>query len=206
MAQSYPDLEDVGRRWQRHWNIDGLSELTMGGLWVLWGVAFGLPKLLPEGGWTKVYWSFAPLVLMASGAASSWVMKRLKEKFTYRRAGYAAPAEARPLVRISVAGLAAGIAAGVALLARRGAPEELAAPALALVLAAALLVPVIRWRLTHFAVLSGIALVLSFVLGAAPLPLDSGMIAVLLTMGTASMVVGWIRLRRFLRLPPGDAE
>ncbi|HBY59672.1 MAG TPA: hypothetical protein DEH78_07600 [Solibacterales bacterium] len=207
MTQSYPDLKDVERRKSRYWNVDGLPELIMGGLWVLWGVAFGLPKVLPAGEWQQWYWMFVPLLLMCSGFLSNWVTRRLKERFTYPRAGYAAFAPPSVPKKALAALLSCGIAGTVAALALRGgAPGTLAAPGVALFLALALLFPMVTMKLPHYAILSAASVALAIVFIVFQVEFDWGMLWLLLGMGAASMAVGGYRLRVFLRTPAPGAE
>ena len=205
MATNAPNLADVERRPQRYWNADGLPELTMGVLWVTWGGALGLPELLPPGDWLRWYWMFIPLVLVGGGLAATWATKRLKERYTFPRGGYVAWPEPGPLARLAVVGIAMAVAAGVAALASLSRTEGLrflAAPTCAMVLAAGFLVPVVRWRLTHYLILSAASLGLCFAILRLRLGLEHGMILLFLAMGVISAVLGLVRLQTYLRSHP----
>ena len=81
-------LNAISQRPLRTINADGIPELVMGIQWLLWSVLIGIPELVPRGEWWRPYWMIVPFVLTASGLAAPWVTKRLKERFSYRRAGY----------------------------------------------------------------------------------------------------------------------
>ena len=49
------NLREIENRPHRYWNVDGLPEIVMGALWVLWGLAFLSPDLFLKGGWTNVH-------------------------------------------------------------------------------------------------------------------------------------------------------
>lgn len=202
---AYPDLNEVARRPQQYWNADGLPELIMGGLWILWGVALGLPRLLPRGAWEMYYWMAVPAVLVIGGVASNWLTKKLKERFTYPRGGYVRFPDPAPLMMIVSVLLAAAIASGLAVLVVKAKTQgipDLAAPACGVLLAAAMLIPALRWRLPHLLVLSGASLIAAVLIGQAGLTLEPGMISLFLSLGAVSMILGAIRLRLFLHSHP----
>lgn len=209
MTDQFPDLRDVERRPQRYWNADGLPEITMGALWILWGAALGIPEALPPGDWLKWYWMTVPLILVVGGLSAGWITKKVKAKLTFPRAGYVAWPEPGPLQRIVPALLAMAVAAGVVALVVKGDNQtmrEMAAPACGLLLAAAFLIPVMRWQLTHCLILSAASLVLSLVMIRARLGLERGMILLFLGLGPVSVLTGAFRLRAFLRRHPLPAE
>lgn len=82
------NLDELSRRPLRALHADGIPEFIMGLTWLLWGILLGTPYLLPRGPWWKTYWMITPWVLVCSGFLSQWAMKRLKERWSYRRAGY----------------------------------------------------------------------------------------------------------------------
>ena len=85
----YPDLAEVERRPRRYWNLDGIPEFIMGGLWVVWGFAFLVSSYLPGGSRiARVYSMVFPMILVVSALGSNWLAKQLKKKYTFPRAGY----------------------------------------------------------------------------------------------------------------------
>ncbi len=84
------DLTDIERRPQRYWNMDGLPELMMGVLWIVWGGAWLLGERIPRGGVYNAFWMFVPALLALSGFAVVWATRALKARITFPRAGYVA--------------------------------------------------------------------------------------------------------------------
>ncbi len=113
------DLDDLSSRPLRAIHADGISELVMGLTWLLWGSLIGLPQIMPRGAWWTPYWIVVPLLLVSSGFASQWAIKRLKERWTYRRGGYVQPNPpthgklwAIPLITMVSAAVVAGFLTG----------------------------------------------------------------------------------------------
>ena len=120
------DLEEVRSRSQRYWNVDGLPELMMGLVWMLWGGAWLFGQSLPRGVVWNVYWMFTPLLLVFSGVASVWATKKLKARITFPRAGYVewnAPTRAQRLTAAAVAVVAASVVVALITRSRTEAPR-----------------------------------------------------------------------------------
>lgn len=205
----YTDLAEVEGRPLRYWYLDGIPDLVLGAVWILWGVAFLIPNYLPKGSWLGIYWSIVPAILVASGVAANWLTKKLKTKYTFPRAGYVEfnePSRSQLLTGILLACLIAAALAGVIALARTHDIADLSAPGLGALMAGAFLVVSKRRRLRHWVWLSAAALVLGLALY--PLKLGwMGMQWVLVVIGTASVVVGALRLRAFLKtVPPAGRD
>jgi len=203
----YPELVEVERRGVRYWNADGLPEIVMGGLWVLWAAAFLLPEYRISGGWRGIYWTIAPFLLVGSGFASLWLTKKLKSKYTFPRAGYVEwkePSRAHHLLAALLAGAVAAGLAGLIFSGRTDKMEDLAAPGFGALLAGALLIASRRQHLPHFLWLSAAALMLGFALY--PLHLGwKGMLWLMLATGVEMALAGSLRFRSFLRsVPPAS--
>ncbi|NWF84818.1 MAG: hypothetical protein HXY18_13430 [Bryobacteraceae bacterium] len=82
------DLDEISRRPLRAMHADGIPEFIMGLTWLFWGLMLGIPQIVPKGAWWKPYWLVVPWLLALSGFAAQWAMKRLKERWSYRRTGY----------------------------------------------------------------------------------------------------------------------
>jgi len=108
----YPDLNEVERRSKRYWTLDGIPEIVMGGIGILWGAAYLVPEFLPKD--SRIVHAYSEsiwLVLIASALAANWVMKKLKNKYTFPRAGYVQFHEPKKSQRILTAALGGLIAA-----------------------------------------------------------------------------------------------
>ena len=169
------DLRDAEHRAQRYWTIDGLPELSMGALWIVWGAAFLAGEALPRGPAWNVYWMFTPAVLAFSGVAAVWTIKRLKARITFPRTGYVEWKEP-------------------------GRPQRLLTAAVA-ILSLGFLVASVRQRAPYLLALAAVALTLAVVFGTVASGWDS-VNWTFIALGAAAVVVGAIRLRIFLRTHP----
>jgi hypothetical protein len=197
MAQA--ELHELEQRPQRYWNVDGIPELVMGGLWLLWGGAFLIGEALPRGWVGVVYYLTVPLVLALSGFAGRRLVTRLKERVTYPRTGYVDyPASAR---RACVITGALAIAAAATLVVFAVSAERLAAPAVGVVLCLMFLVMSLRQRAPHLLALAAVALILGVAGGVVQLGWSS-LNWLFVGMGLAAASVGGFRLCRYLKANP----
>ena len=199
------DLKSIERRPMQYWNVDGLPELVMGLLWIVWGGAWLVGLALPRGKVWSVYWSLAPVLLILTAAASTWAIKKLKARITFPRAGYVewqAPTSGQRLAGMSVAAVTAAAVVALVTLSRRVSDlASLAAPGMGVLLSLAFVLASRTQRAPHLLLLAALSLVLGFVFGA----LDPGWDALnwmLLVLGAAMMIVGAVRLRLFLLKNP----
>jgi len=84
----HSQIDELSQRPLRTINTDGIPELVVGAQMLLCGVLIGIPEIIPKGQWWRPFWMIIPFVLMASVLAAPWITKRLKERLSYRRAGY----------------------------------------------------------------------------------------------------------------------
>jgi len=199
----YPDLKEIERRPRQYWNADGLPDLMIGALWIVWGAAFLLPDLLPPGEWMRYYWMLVAPILIGGGAASNWAIKRVKERLTFPRTGYVEWTEPGFLQKTVPALLAAGVAAGVVLLVRQEQSiGTVVAPAVALILAMAFLAASVWQKLPHYLWSAGMSLTLALVFASSRMSLARGLECLFLVLGALSVLIGALRLRAYLRRNP----
>jgi hypothetical protein len=201
------DLRDLERRSARYWSEDGLPELALGALWILWGAAWLVGNALPRGLLWNLYWIITPAALALSAAAAVWATKRLKARITFPRAGYVAwkaPTGRQRLVAAAVA--VAGASAAVVLIqaGRASGVERATAPALGVLLSLGFLVASLTQRVPLLLALAGVALVLGLAAGSLVIGW-SGANWMLVGMGAAAIAAGAVRLRRFLARNPIEA-
>lgn len=208
MAQSI-DLPDLERRSVKYWNEDGLPELIMGLLWVLWGGAWLVGSTLPGGPVRNTYWMFTPVLLALSGVAAVSLTKKLKARVTFPRTGYVRwkePTRSQRLLTAAVAVVAAAAITAIVAKARAGGLETVAAPGVGVILGVGFLVASLTQRAPHLLALGGVALALGLAFGA----LDAGWGAMnwmFVALGIATTLMGAARFRRFLaRHPAGIHE
>jgi ABC-type multidrug transport system fused ATPase/permease subunit len=198
------DLREIERRPTRYWNVDGLPELMMGLLWILWGGSWFFGQSLPRGAAWNVYWMFTPALLVLSGLASIWATKRLKTRITFPRTGYVdwkEPTHGQRLIAAAVAMVTAALLTALLMRARARGIEHVVSPAMGVLLSLAFVVASLTQRAPHLLALAGVALVLGLAFGG----LNAGWQAtnwMLIGMGTAMCLSGAVRLRLFLKRSP----
>ncbi len=204
------DLRDLEERPKRYWNVDGIPELMMGLVWMLWGGALILGESLPKDRGHGWYWMVVPAALVLSGFASNWATKKLKEKLTYPRTGWVEMKEPGRGVRLLAAGIAVVSAGALALMIVAGKAEGMehtVTPSIGLVLSLAFVVASVRQKAPHMLALAGVALVLGFTFGMMKLGWTS-LGWMFLWLGLAAALLGGWRLRRYLaanRMPEGSS-
>ncbi len=203
------DLTDIARRPQRYWNVDGLPELMMGLLWIVWGGAWLLGERIPRGGVYNAFWMFVPALLALSGFAVAWATRALKARITFPRAGYVAwqpPTRSARVGAAAVSLVTAMILAATVIKTRNHAPtSDLAAPILGVILSLAFLIAAVSQHAPHYLALAGVAVALGIALGARGGGWESANWLFVL-IGAASAAVGAARLALFLRSHPRPVE
>lgn len=203
------NLQELERRSVRYWNEDGLPELVMGLLWIVWGGSWLIGNALPRGPVWNVFWMFTPALLALSGVAAVWATKKLKSTVTFPRTGYVQwkePTRRQRLFAAAVAMVTAAIAVALIAKSRANGLESVAAPGLGVLLSLGFLVASVRQRAPHLLALGGVALALGLAFGA----LGAGWEAMnwmLVALGAAAVILGAARLRLFMaRNPIGRHE
>ena len=200
------DLNDIARRPSRYWNLDGLPELMLGLLWMVWGSAWLFGETLPHDWRWNTYWLIVPAMLAALVFGMNWLIRSLKEWITFPRAGYVAWRE--PDRRTSMAFGAAIVTAAMilAVVVLNTRPVEMRAPAvLSVILSLAVLAVGVKQRTPRHIALGGVLLVLALAIG----NITAGWAAfnwMLLAAGVVCATMGGIRLALFLRAHPRPTE
>jgi hypothetical protein len=197
------NLDDVARRPQRYWDVDGLPELMMGCLWMIWGAAWLLGENLPRDGHYQMYWLFVPALLALSGFAAVWATKRLKARLTFPRTGYVEWKEPTRSAKLAAAAVAMLSAMALVLMISRDRArgEQATAPVLGVILSLAFVVASLRQRAPHYLALAGVAVALGLAFGATNGGWESAN-RMFVALGAASALLGAVRLARFLRQHP----
>ncbi|HEY5731056.1 MAG TPA: hypothetical protein VIS72_13465 [Anaerolineales bacterium] len=82
-------LLDVEKRVKRYWYSDGIVELSLGGMFFLLGVYFGLQGYLGENSQASVIMQIGLFVIVFAGIVGvGWLVNTLKARITYPRTGY----------------------------------------------------------------------------------------------------------------------
>jgi hypothetical protein len=203
------DLAEIARRPQRYWNADGIPELIMGMLWMLWGASWLAGERIPRGGAYNAFWLLVPALLAGTGVVAVWATRALKARVTFPRAGYVVWREPSRLQRFAAGLIAIVTAAIVAAVAARARSEtgttQLAAPILSVILSLGFLVAALRQHAPHYLALAAVAVALGILLWKSNAGWESvNWLFVLI--GAASAALGCIRLALFLRTHPRRAE
>jgi hypothetical protein len=207
MAESL-NLGEIERRPMKYWNADGLPELMMGLLWIVWGGAWLVGQSLPRGTAWNVYWMFTPVLLVFSGVAAIWAIKKLKTRLTFPRTGYVEwkePTRGQRLLGAAVAMATAAAAAALIMKSRTEGLERMAAPGLGVLLSLGFVAASLTQRAPHLLALAGVALVLGWACGTLNTGWDA-MNWMLIGLGVATSLVGTVRLRVFLKRNPLEAS
>jgi hypothetical protein len=199
-----PNVLEAEKRAQKYWIVDGLPELMMGLVWIVWGAAWLIGQGLPRGAVANIYWTFTPLLLVVTGLAAVWATKRLKSRITFPRTGYVEwkpPSRPRQLGGAGSAALIACVVVVVLTRSRTGNWEHLAAPIVGAVIAVGVAIAAVAQRAPYLMIIAGASIVLGFVLGSTVQGWD-GLNWLLVALGATTSLVGAVRLWRFVRTHP----
>jgi peptidoglycan/LPS O-acetylase OafA/YrhL len=203
----HPNLDDLARRPVRYWNVDGLPDLMMGLLWIVWGGAWLIGQRIPQDSSWNLYWLVVPPALAASGFAISWATRRLKERLTFPRTGYVEVKEPSRAARVSAAAVAITAALALAVMVLTSdmrQVEQMATPVLSVILGLSFVVVSLKQRAPHYLAFAGVAVALGLSLSAIEGGWES-MNWMFLGLGVACALVGGLRLTLFLRQHPRSA-
>jgi hypothetical protein len=197
-----PDLVDIARRPQRYWDIDGLPELIMGLLWMVWGGAWVLGDRMSHHPLIRIYWTFVPALLAFSGFLAVAIIKRLKARLTFPRTGYVEWKEPSLAERLGAAGVAVVTAMVLVMVARTGVRTgQSVAPLLGVIVSLAFVVASLRQRAPHYLALAGVAVTLGLAFGARYAGWES-VNWFFMALGAAAAALGGVRLMLFLKKHP----
>ena len=198
------DLGEIERRPAKYWNADGLPEVMMGLVWVLWGTAWLVGESLPRGGAWNTYWMFTPALLALSGVASVWATKKLKARITFPRGGYVEwkePTRTQRVLAATIAMVTAALLAALVVRARAQGTERVAPAVFGVLLSLGFVVASLTQRAPHMLALAGVALTLGLAFGALDLGWQS-MNWMMVALGLATILSGSLRLGMFLKRNP----
>lgn len=198
------DLGEIERRPAKYWNADGLPEVMMGLVWVLWGTAWLVGESLPHGTAWNIYWMFTPALLALSGVASVWATKKLKARITFPRGGYVEwkePTRTQRVIGATIAMVTAALLAALVVRARAQGTERVAPAVFGVLLSLGFVVASLTQRAPHMLALAGVALTLGLAFGALDLGWQS-MNWMMVVLGLATILSGSLRLGMFLKRNP----
>jgi hypothetical protein len=200
----YPDLKEIAQRPKKYWNADGVPDLVMGAVLILWGAALALPAWLHLREWDWLW-----VVMVFSSLAANVVIKKLKQHFTFLRTGYVELAPPSGVTKMVTAFLAAGMAAAFVFLIRAAKVQgfmDLLPPACALFGALMFLIIAIWHKFPHYLWISALSLVLAIIIIRNRMDLTNSFILLWLSLGACICLGGGVRLYAYLRRNPRQAE
>lgn len=117
MTSPQPPLNDWLRRPQRYWYADGLTEMAVGGIFLLVALTNLAAWLLPPGPWQNLTLAILQALVIIGGVLGARALVRyLKERITYPRTGWVTYRQPSSSRRWLLAGLTFILAAGLAFL------------------------------------------------------------------------------------------
>jgi hypothetical protein len=199
MNPSVP-LDDFAKRPMRYWSQDGLPDLMLGLMCLVTGVIHLIWESLPtDSSLVHVYSMVAPWVWMGCCIALLGSIKKLKERISFPRTGYVALQKTNWPRRVVFTAFFVPVIAALLLTMRQS--ERSYGPAVGFLIAAALAVGGIQYKLTHMVWLA----VLSLLLGAWAYEASTGLAGglwVMVGLGIAMALTGAWKLRSFLKAHP----
>lgn len=204
------NLKHLEQRARRYWYMDGLAELTLGGICLVLGAYFLLQALLPEESLAAQILS-AGMALLIIGLVflGRKIVGFFKERLTYPRTGYVSYKQPPGQKRWIAAG-AALIAAAVIVLFTAMAPPVIAWVPLVsgALIGAALAYFSYKVKLRRVLVLAGLSLLFGLGMGFSGLEDNLGLAIYYGLMGLALLTSGGLTLARYLSQtqPPEEAR
>lgn len=201
------DISKIEKRVQQYWYTDGISELIVGGVFILLGLFFAGKEWLPEGSLGRtLFESSLAIVLIGGALAARWLINYMKIRMIYPRTGYVSYRIDQPHAnRRRILGVITGavVAALVIILAKFvGSIDWL--PGLSGVLIGFILV-FVKGKVSgmgRFYILAAFSVLLGFMLSFSGLLLGYRLALLYGLMGLAFLFSGGITLRGYLSQNP----
>ena len=207
------NLSDVEQRVRRYWYIDGIGDLTGGGLFLLIGLYFSAQQYFGDQSLVGVILqSIFALVLIGGMIVGRRLINLLKIRLTYPRTGYVEyPGSQKNITRQRIfAAATALLVAMFSIVITRQIVAIDSMVAVSGVLVSVILLVKQGWssKVQRFYVLSAVSLILGIVLSVSGLPRGYNLGAFYGLMGIAFAISGGLTLQRYLHENPlpADAE
>lgn len=105
------DINHTVQRTRQYWFIDGLAELSVGGLFLLLGIYFSIQAILPPGSLTLIIFQLSfVFILFGMIFTSRYLLNKFKSRITFPRTGYVSYKKASKVQKLTSASLAIVIA------------------------------------------------------------------------------------------------
>lgn len=200
MAQ--PDLNELARRPVRYWNADGVPELVLGLMWIVWGGAWLIGQTIPYGWRSGLYWLTVPPALALSAFATKPLIRRVKARITFPRTGYVEWKQPEASSRVAAAAVivVAALALAVVIVNEAGdrSLEHRLPPIMTVVLSVSFLALSIRHRAPHYLAFAAVAIAVSLATASLVSGWDS-LSWMFVALGAACTFFGGVKLALFVR-------
>ncbi len=204
------EIDTVIQRTQRYWYVDGLGEIAVGVMLLIFGLYFGLLGLVQNPTLQMVVALGQPVLFLLLWWLGGKAVRRLKERLTYPRTGYVAlQRKKKPLSRLIIAAITAGAVGGlVGLLQALSSGSQVIIPVVvSLLLALSVAIIARRFGLLRFYLLAVYTALLGVLLAVLPISEDQQNIFIFALFGLGWIVSGAVTLARYLastQLPSED--
>ena len=196
-------IQQAIQRPQLYWNRDGIPEIVMGALWIVWSVTVALPVLFPRSRIAMITFGIFVVTIVLSGVFMGRVIVWWKERVTFPRTGYFEPRKPKNSHKLAAWAAAVIVAIAFAMVVRFSGPSirEWLPASMGVVISLVLLR--LGWRMESRRLMSLSPMVAAAAF--ATLPLGGGEIstsAVLLCAGLICVIDGMMVHRSYLKAHP----
>lgn len=203
------EIDTVIQRTQRYWYVDGLGEIAVGVMLLVFGLYYSLFGRVQDPTLQMVVALGQPVVFLLLWWLGGKAVRSLKERLTYPRTGYVAmPRKKKPLSRLIIAALTAAVVGGlVGLLQALSSGARMFIPVVvALMLALSVALIAHRFALRRFYVLAAYTALLGPLAVFLPISESQQNVFIFSLFGFGWIVSGAVTLARYLAStqPPSE--
>lgn len=195
------EIDTVIQRTQRYWYVDGLGEIAVGMMLLIFGLYFALLDRIQDPTLQMVVALGQPVLFLLMWWLGGKAVRRLKERLTYPRTGYVVlPRKKKPLSRLIIAAIIAGSMGGlIGLLQALTSGSRVIIPVVvSLLLAISVAIIARRFALARFYLLAVYTALLGLLSAVLPIPENQQNVFIFALFGLGWIVSGAVTLARYL--------
>jgi len=203
------EIDTVIQRTQRYWYVDGLGEIAVGVMLLVFGLYFALLDRVQNPTLQMVVALGQPVLFLLLWWLGGKAVRRLKERLTYPRTGYIVlQRKKKPLSRLIIAAITAGVVGGlVGLLQALSSGTRVIIPlVVSLLLALSVAIIARRFGLVRFYILAAYTALLGVLSVILPISEDQQNVFIFSLFGLGWIVSGAVTLAHYLSStqPPSE--